>query len=250
MLSDGDIRKKDAAVKCLEVMSTSDPQHWQDILQSGLSNSMTALLPETMLSSSFRKPFTSACTCTRFCCLWDVRYLRCTVPSILPPGGVPALVKLLEVDNEEVQSVAASVLCNISEHDPVRRALTSSGAARILIALLGSHVDEIQSRAAIILSDLACVEENQANIASLNGIPPLVNLLESELEDVLVNAVNAVRVLCSGNAHNQTLVAECNGIESLVEFLGVRCFLRFVRVEIFTGILTLCCGTFPLVTVD
>ena len=36
MLSDGDIRKKDAAVKCLEVMSTSDPQHWQDILQSGL----------------------------------------------------------------------------------------------------------------------------------------------------------------------------------------------------------------------
>ena len=41
----------------------------------------------------------------------------------------------------------------------------------------------------------------------------MVELLESELEDVLVNAVNAIRVLCEGNPDNQTEVArngECN----------------------------------------
>ena len=35
MLLDPDIRKKDAAVKCLEVMSTSEAQHWKNILESG-----------------------------------------------------------------------------------------------------------------------------------------------------------------------------------------------------------------------
>ena len=41
-------------------------------------------------------------------------------------------------------------------------------------------------------------------LAAQGVIPPLVELLESELEDILVNAVNAVRVLCEGNAENQT----------------------------------------------
>ena len=82
-------------------------------------------------------------------------------------------------------------------------------------------MDEIQSRAAIVLSDLACVDDNQSAIAEFGGIAPLVNLLDSEMEDVLVNTVNAIRVLCSRNAQNQTLVAECEGIEPLVEFLQV-----------------------------
>ena len=84
-----------------------------------------------------------------------------------------------------------------------------------------SPVDDIQSRSAIILSDLACVEGNQESIAEENGIAPLVNLLDSELEDVLVNAVNAIRVLCDNNYRNKTSVAECHGLESLVEFLTV-----------------------------
>ena len=44
-------------------------------------------------------------------------------------------------------------------------------------------------------------------LASQGAIPPLVELLESELEDVLVNTVNAIRVLCEGNPENQTEVA-------------------------------------------
>ena len=48
-----------------------------------------------------------------------------------------------------------------------------------------------------------------------------VNLLESELEHVLVNAVNAITVLCQGNHDNQTAVATHGGIQPLVEFLTV-----------------------------
>ena len=72
------------------------------------------------------------------------------------------MVNLLKVDSEEMQSVAVSVLCNISEHDPIRRALTAANAGPILIQLLSSALDEIQSRAAIVISDLACVDDNQS----------------------------------------------------------------------------------------
>ena len=87
--------------------------------------------------------------------------------------------------------------------------------------MLQSRVDDIQSRAAIVLADLACVDDNQLAIAQQNGIQPLVDLLDSELEDVLVNSVNAVRVLCDNSAANQTEVARSGAIAPLVEFLVV-----------------------------
>lgn len=130
-------------------------------------------------------------------------------------------MELLKVDNEEIQSVAASALCNISEHRAIQVALTKADAGPTLVQLLGSPVDDIQSRAAIILSDLACVGENQDTLAEQGSIPALINLLESELEDVLVNTVNALRVLCQHNRSNQTMVAEEGGVDPLVEFLTV-----------------------------
>ena len=36
MLQDEDTRKQDSSVKCLEVMSTSDPRHWHSILEAGM----------------------------------------------------------------------------------------------------------------------------------------------------------------------------------------------------------------------
>ncbi|XP_070566344.1 ankyrin and armadillo repeat-containing protein-like isoform X3 [Ptychodera flava] len=141
--------------------------------------------------------------------------------SILDADGIPALVNILKLENEELQSLAASVLCNISERKEIRLALSEAKAIQILIKLLGSPLDDIQSRASIILSDLACVLDNQTEISAQNGIAPLINLLDSELEDVLVNAVNAIRVMCTNHDGNQTLVAENGGVEPLIEFLTV-----------------------------
>lgn len=129
------------------------------------------------------------------------------------------MVTLLSSDNEVLQSVAASVIVNISEHAEVRHALTAAKAAPILIQLLNSPDDNIQSRVAIILSDIASVQGNQSLIADEGGIPPLIHLMDSELEEVLINTVNAVRVLCAGNPPNQDAVAENGGIAFLREFL-------------------------------
>jgi len=48
-----------------------------------------------------------------------------------------------------------------------------------------------------------------------------ITLLESELEDVLVNSVNALRVLGAHNKENQTEIAETGALIPLVEFLSV-----------------------------
>ena len=54
----------------------------------------------------------------------------------------------------------------------------------------------------------------------LGGIEALVGLLDSELEHVLVNCVNALRVLCDGNHDNQTAVAKSGAIDTLTELLS------------------------------
>ena len=61
----------------------------------------------------------------------------------------------------------------------------------------------------------------QDNLSGSGAVPALVNLLESEVEDVLVNAVNAIRVMCINNSANQSAIADNDGIEPLVEFLSV-----------------------------
>ncbi len=87
----------------------------------------------------------------------------------------------------EMQSLAAAVLCNLSNKHSICEAIAKANAIPILIKLLGSGADDIQSRAAIILADMAVVGDNQTLISEAGGIEPLIHLLDSELEDVLVS---------------------------------------------------------------
>lgn len=48
----------------------------------------------------------------------------------------------------------------------------------------------------------------------------MVQLLESKVEHVLVNTVNALRVLVEANVENQTKVANSNAVSVLIDLLG------------------------------
>ncbi|XP_063788986.1 ankyrin and armadillo repeat-containing protein isoform X2 [Pseudophryne corroboree] len=144
------------------------------------------------------------------------RYWR----DIYEAGSIPCLVNLLRSGQVNLECVATGILSNISHNVTVAKALEEAEAVPILIALLHSKRAELQSRCAVILSDIAQVEGHQNLIAQLDGISPLVQLLQEELEDVLVNAINCIRVLCSKNPANQKTVRDLGGIPLLVEFLG------------------------------
>lgn len=53
------------------------------------------------------------------------------------------------------------------------------------------------------------------------GVASVVQLLTSDLQDVLVNAVRCIRALCVACPQNQTTVAQCGAIPQLVDLLTV-----------------------------
>uniref|UniRef100_A0A8C5QDV3 Ankyrin and armadillo repeat containing n=1 Tax=Leptobrachium leishanense TaxID=445787 RepID=A0A8C5QDV3_9ANUR len=137
-------------------------------------------------------------------------------------GGIPCLVELLKSDSLHLECLAAGVLSNISNNNPVSKTLVESGAIPVLITLLSSHEAELHSRCSVILSDIAQLDNNQYVIAEMGGISPLVQLLYGELEDVLVNAINCIRILCIQNSTNQQAVKDLGGIPLLVELLTAK----------------------------
>ncbi|EDO43577.1 predicted protein [Nematostella vectensis] len=142
--------------------------------------------------------------------------------SILYAGGVPALVTLLKTDDEDLQGCAASVLCNIGSHEEVRLEVSAADAVVVVIKLLNSPVAMIHSRSAVIIGDLGCVSNNQEKIAEEGGIEALVGLLNSDVEHVLVNAVNALRVVADGSKSNQKAIAESGALDILISLLSTR----------------------------
>ncbi|XP_078536495.1 ankyrin and armadillo repeat-containing protein isoform X2 [Lissotriton helveticus] len=140
--------------------------------------------------------------------------------NIVNAGMVPRLVEMLRSKQVTLESVALGLLSNISKQAPVARALENAGGIPLLIHLLNSPVPLLQSRSAVILSDAAQVDNNQNTIRELGGFAPLVGLLHSDLEDVLVNAMNCMKALSKGNPLNQKAIEEEGAIPILVEFLS------------------------------
>uniref|UniRef100_A0A8C8RZJ2 Ankyrin and armadillo repeat containing n=1 Tax=Pelusios castaneus TaxID=367368 RepID=A0A8C8RZJ2_9SAUR len=148
-------------------------------------------------------------------CLAKDFYWKC----ILDSGAIPSLVNLLKCQQIKLACITSGVLSNISPHITVSKALVEAGGISVLIELLGSGEPELQSRCAVILYDIAQFDKNQNVITELGGIPPLVNLLKIKRQDLLVNVINCIRVLCIQNKRNQNTVEEHHGIPALVEFL-------------------------------
>ncbi|KAJ6665216.1 hypothetical protein lerEdw1_004265 [Lerista edwardsae] len=134
-------------------------------------------------------------------------------------GTIPSLISMLKSGKIKLECLTLGVLSNISTHDSISRALVDAGGIPVLIKLLTSDEPELLSRCAVVLFDIAQLDDNQVVIAELDGIPALVHLLQYNIEELLVNVINCIRVLCINNKANQLRVKESNGIEPLVHFL-------------------------------
>ncbi|XP_066433209.1 ankyrin and armadillo repeat-containing protein isoform X2 [Eleutherodactylus coqui] len=139
--------------------------------------------------------------------------------DIYEAGSIPCLTQLLQSQQVTVQCLASGVLSNISHNVPVVMALKQAEAIPILIALLHSQHPELQSRCSVILCDIAQVDGNPALIAQMDGLRPLVNMLNGEFEDLLINAMNCIKVLCTQNPSNQNSIKDLGGIPLIVDFL-------------------------------
>ncbi|KAI5281304.1 Ankyrin And Armadillo Repeat-Containing Protein [Manis pentadactyla] len=148
-------------------------------------------------------------------CLARDGYWRC----ILSAGTIPALINLLKSSKLKLQCKIVGLLSNISTHANIVHAIVEAGGIPALINLLASDEPELHSRCAVILYDIAQLE-NKDIIAKYNGIPVLLSLLKLNIENVLVNVMNCIRVLCMGNEKNQKAVKDHKGIQYLITFLS------------------------------
>ncbi|XP_042850832.1 ankyrin and armadillo repeat-containing protein isoform X5 [Panthera tigris] len=134
-------------------------------------------------------------------------------------GTIPALINLLKCSKIKLQCKTVGLLSNISTHANIVHAIVEAGGIPALINLLVSDEPELHSRCAVILYDIAQLE-NKDVIATCNGIPALISLLKLNIENVLVNVMNCIRVLCMGNEQNQRAVRDHKGIQYLITFLS------------------------------
>nr|XP_014966019.2 ankyrin and armadillo repeat-containing protein isoform X5 [Macaca mulatta] len=171
-------------------------------------------LVEMLQSESYKRRMMAVMS-LEVICLANDQYWRC----ILDAGTIPALINLLKSSKIKLQCKTVGLLSNISTHKRAVRALVEAGGIPSLINLLVCDEPEVHSRCAVILYDIAQCE-NKDVIAKYNGIPSLINLLNLNIENVLVNVMNCIRVLCIGNENNQRAVREHKGLPYLIRFLS------------------------------
>ena len=86
--------------------------------------------------------------------------------------------------------------------------------------LIYSENEDMQSRVCILLSDVASAEEKFRAIFVEQGcLDKLLSLLDSDAEDLLVNAVNSIEILCKNNIKNQNYCCENGILESFTALL-------------------------------
>ena len=187
---------KNSAVRCLQLLTNQNKNYWQPILNNMGIEKLMALLREYCL-------------------------------SFAPKAKKVAVQDESDLEDSSKQQRyldVLSVLCNISERTEIKQCLNQlKDVCDILIKILmHTNNEDMKSRVAILIADIASYEVANKDVLADNGcLTKLIDLLESESEDVLVNAVNALEILCKDNVKNQDHCCKHGVLENLVDLLAL-----------------------------
>lgn len=164
---------KNAGVKCLQLLTNHNKKHWRSILDAGGIGKLSDIL---------------------------IRY----------SNSLKAKTNH-HTEYETITLNAISVLCNLTDQSDVKRELNNvKDMMETLINIIGTTRNEdIQSGVSILIADISSIEEhNKVKLAQSGCLDKLLELLDSSAEDLLVNTVNAVEVICLNNVDNQNYFSE------------------------------------------
>ena len=157
----------------------------------------------------------------------------------LSSDGIQRLVTLLNSTDSPLLLSTLSVLCNISTNSEVRQAISNvkENLPEMFSNLLKTTNDEIRSKTSILIADICFIPSNQVHIQCderrkwtlfiqehflhSDAVVGLSRMLSSPIEDVLVNACNAIDLLCRQNTLMQNELAKHGIIEQLTELLAL-----------------------------
>ena len=209
---------KEASSRCLNILTNQNKTIWSSILKSGGIEKLCAILRKYSIQLT-TPPDEDAIA-------QSVKPIKAAAPAqsrnlVKMKSNVKfELSEPLPV-NQQIQITlnALSVLCNLSEETEIKQRLCNiKDLSTILIKILElSPSEDIQSRVAILLGDMASLDENtKVSFAEKNCLEKLMHLLESDLEDLLVNSVNAIEIICKNNSKNQSYCCDHGIFEKFI----------------------------------
>lgn len=211
MLNSSDFRKKDSAVRSLEVLTTSNQHHWKAILEA---NGIPALVKILQMSSSEMQSLGAAVLCNMSC-------HESICHAIAAAGGIPTLIKLLSSPRDDIQSRTAIIVADMGSHDDEHQtAFSREGGIPPLIHLLESQLEDVLKQAVNAVRVL-CLDhqENQTLVAKHGGIAPLVEFLTVNSDELKEASAAALAALTCSHHDNQNAVIAQGAVEPLVKLI-------------------------------
>lgn len=193
--------EKDTSIKCLQLLTGNCKDYWQPILNNQGVERICDLLRE--YTNKFAAKDKAA---------------KKTVTINENPVETDTL-------NAQRYLNALSVLCNISERNEVKQCLCQlKDIGDIMIRILEhSDSEDMKSRTAILIADIASYDITfQDSLADKGCLVKLLHMIDVyDSEDVLVNSVNALEVMCKEHLNNQDFCCKNGALENLVQLLAL-----------------------------
>jgi vacuolar protein 8 len=141
--------------------------------------------------------------------------------ELVNAGAIPVLVSLLSSTDADVQYYCTTALSNIAVDLENRKKLakTEPRLVNYLVALMGSSSPRVQCQAGLALRNLASDVNYQLEITKADGLPHLLNLLQSSHTPLILASVACIRNI-SIHPMNESAIVEAGFLKPLVELLG------------------------------
>uniref|UniRef100_A0A8D0KME5 Ankyrin and armadillo repeat containing n=1 Tax=Salvator merianae TaxID=96440 RepID=A0A8D0KME5_SALMN len=213
MLNCESIRRKEMAVKCLEVLCLAKNNYWKSILDAGTIPSLINLLKSDDIKLE----------CITVGVLSNISTHESIARAFVEAGGISVLIKLLATDEPELLSRCAVILYDIAQLDNNQVSIAELGGIPALVKLLEYDIQDL------LVNVINCIRvlcthnaENQLKVKDCMGIEPLVRFLNSDSDVLLAVASAAIAELARGNFKMQDAIAEAQVVGPLVELLRGR----------------------------
>lgn len=208
-------RDQEASVKCLQLLTHRNKEYWKSIVDAGGVDKLfdivrkyaSSLLPQTQPV----KPKTT--NLVHQLSMVNKQQAKNVQITTLTPAN-----------REAITLDSISVICNLSDHDEVKQVLGNiTDLSSVLMTLL-EHCSnkDIISRVAILIADVGIGNDaNKSLFADGGCLAKLIGLLNSDVEDLLVNCVNAIEIMCINNQSNQNFCCNNGIIETFISLLNL-----------------------------
>jgi hypothetical protein len=222
MLTSEKERDIDASVKCLQILTSGNKRAWVDIMNAGGIEKLFTILRKYSVALSKRPvamPRDEASSGSL---------------SSNPQSRAATLADTIALNT-------ISVLCNLSDQYDIKRCLSAIGdltTVLLKIMELASN-DDVQSRVAILVGDVCSTDDTmKVQLAKQNCLMKLLHLLNSDYEDLLVNAINSIEIMCRNNVDNQLFCVEHNIFECFISLLKLNS--DFLKAAVSAAVAAIC----------